>query len=448
MPINGKKVTIMGAGPKTLLPLLEFLRSHDCRILVSEKKNDTGLLEKIKDIAGDIEVEIGGHTDKIFVDKDIIILSPGVPVDLPILLKARGKGVTVWSELELAFRYSAAPFIAVTGTNGKSTVTTLLGQYLQGLPYKTVVAGNIGIPLIGVIGGLTEKDRIVAEVSSFQLEAIESFAPHISCILNITPDHLDRHKTMENYISCKKAIFRNQNAKDTIFLNADDPITARMYSEEILASPKYFSLTKKSADFYRADDYFYQGSDGRRILALQHINVPGGHNRANILAAIAIATFMGVNRDYIENVTANFRGLPHVMEFVGAINGITYINDSKGTNPAATISAITQITGKKVLIAGGQERGSGYKDLASCIAKHVDYLILLGENKQTIRTEVLKTGFRNIFLVDSLKEAVEEANLHAEERTTVILSPASPSWDQFSNYAERGNYFKKLINDL
>ncbi len=448
MPIKGKNVTIMGAGPKTLIPLLKFLLGHDCHILVSEKKNDIQLLDSIKDIDRDIEVEIGGHTDKIFVEKEIIILSPGVPVDLPILSKAREKGVTIWSELELAYRYSPAPFIAITGTNGKSTVTTLLGEYLQVLPHKTVVAGNIGIPLIGVIEGLTEQDRIVAEVSSFQLEAIESFAPYVSCILNITPDHLDRHKTMANYIACKKAIFRNQKTDDYLFLNGDDPITTSFYSEETLASKRLFSLTNKRADYYQDGNYFYRGKDGHQVLAMEHIKVPGRHNRANILAAAAIASFLGVNRDHIENVTADFHGLPHVMELIRIIDGITYINDSKGTNPAATINAITQLRGKRILIAGGQERGSGYGELASCIAKHVDFLILLGENKQAIRAEVLKTGFRNILLVDGLEKAVKEANRLAERQTTVIFSPASPSWDEFSSYVERGEYFKKLVNDL
>ncbi len=445
MELAGRKVSVVGLGERTGPAVIEFLQQRGAKVFVSEASTSSPFQGHLSGV----EIEFGGHSDKVFKGKDLIVVSPGVPADIPVLNEAKKAGVPVWSEVELAFRFSQARFIAITGTNGKSTVARLLGNYLTNLEQRVVVAGNIGVPLISKVTNLGKEDWVVAEVSSFQLELIDQFAPEIAVILNVAPDHLNRHKTMEEYFAIKRKIYQNQCEQDLLVLNYDNKGTRSLENEPVLPQKIWFSLQEQVNGFHLKGEQLFSSLEGKNLLQINDISIPGRHNVSNVLVAAGIAGLLGVKEKDITRETQKFRGLPHTMEMAGEVAGIRFINDSKGTNPEATVSALNGLCGSKVLIAGGQDRGLDLTEMAKTIAgENIRALILTGENSKKIKKAVLGVGFGNIFLVADLEKAVELAFEKAEPGDWVLFSPGAASWDKYRDYSERGDLFRTLISRL
>lgn len=445
MELKGKRVSVLGLGERTGPAVIEFLQQKGAKVFVSEASTSSPFQGHLSGV----EIEFGGHSSRVYKDKDLIVVSPGVPSDIPILREAFQAGVPAWSEVELAYRFSQARFIAVTGTNGKSTVASLLGLFLGNLDQKVVVAGNIGVPLISKVTRLEKNDFVVAEVSSFQLELIEKFKPEIAVILNVAPDHLNRHRDMENYFAIKKKIFHNQKKEDLLVLNYDNTWTKSLEEEITLPQKIWFSLEKKVKGFYLEGKNLIDGLQQKTLLETGDIKIPGRHNLGNVLVAAGIASLLGVSSADIKREASRFKGLPHTMELVGEISGVRFINDSKGTNPEATVSAIKGLPGNKVLIAGGQDRCLDLKGLARAISEEkIGALILTGENKDKIKQAVLLEGYQEVFPVERLKDAVWLAWEKAQKGDWILFSPGAASWDQYQNFAERGSLFKKLVNEI
>ncbi len=445
MELKGKRVSVLGLGERTGPAVIEFLQQKGAKVFVSEASTSSPFQGHLSGV----EIEFGGHSSRVYKDKDLIVVSPGVPSDIPILKEAFQAGVPAWSEVELAYRFSQARFIAVTGTNGKSTVASLLGLFLGNLDQKVVVAGNIGVPLISKVTRLEKNDFVVAEVSSFQLELIEKFKPEIAVILNVAPDHLNRHRDMENYFAIKKKIFHNQKKEDLLVLNYDNTWTKSLEEEITLPQKIWYSLEKKVKGFYLEGKNLIDGLQQKTLLETGDVKIPGGHNLGNVLVAAGIASLLGVSSADIKREASRFKGLPHTMELVGEISGVRFINDSKGTNPEATVSAIKGLPGNKVLIAGGQDRGLDLKGLARAISEEkIRALILTGENKDKIKQAVLLEGYQEVFPVERLKDAVWLAWEKAQKGDWILFSPGAASWDQYQNFAERGSLFKKLVNEI
>ncbi len=445
MELKEKRVSVLGLGERTGPAVIEFLQQKGAKVFVSEASTSSPFQGHLSGV----EIEFGGHSSRVYKDKDLIVVSPGVPSDIPILKEALQAGVPAWSEVELAYRFSQARFIAVTGTNGKSTVASLLGLFLGNLDQKVVVAGNIGVPLISKVTRLEKNDFVVAEVSSFQLELIEKFKPEIAVILNVAPDHLNRHRGMENYFAIKKKIFHNQKKEDLLVLNYDNTWTKSLEEEITLPQKIWYSLEKKVNGFYLEGKNLIDGLQQKTLLETGDVKIPGGHNLGNVLVAAGIASLLGVSSADIKREASRFKGLPHTMELVGEISGVRFINDSKGTNPEATVSAIKGLPGNKVLIAGGQDRGLDLKGLARAISEEkIRALILTGENKDKIKQAVLLEGYQEVFPVERLKDAVWLAWEKAQKGDWILFSPGAASWDQYQNFAERGSLFKKLVNEI
>jgi len=351
--------------------------------------------------------------------------------------------------MELAFCFAKAPIVAITGTNGKTTTTALVGELFQNSGKATLVGGNIGLPLISAVED-SPAEVIVAEVSSFQLETTSSYRPKVSVILNITPDHLDRHGTMEIYTEAKAKIFANQQANDYVVLNFDDPLTAPLANKA--AAEKVFFSRREVLDrgVYIKEGNITVNIDGNEeyILPTKDVFIPGAHNLENALAAVAAASVMGVSKETISSVLREFKGVPHRLEFVAEVSGVKYINDSKGTNSFASIKALEAFSEPVVLIAGGRNKGSDFRDLALMIKDKVCVLVVLGECAEQLTAAVSETGFSNIQAAGDLPQAVRLAAKAARPGDVVLLSPACASWDMFRNFEERGDMFKGLVLEL
>lgn len=382
---------------------------------------------------------------------DCIVISPGVPMDIPIIKNAKEKKIEVLSEIELAYRLSKTPIIAITGTNGKTTTTSLVGEIFRKNKNETYVVGNIGMPMISQIDNSTENGYFIAEISSFQLEGIKYFKPYISAILNITPDHLNRHKTMENYIVEKSKIFSNQNTEDITILNADDPITLSLKSQ-VSNKVVLFSrlLTLEKGVYIENNNILIRDKqeENIKVCSISDIKMLGTHNLENALAAIAISYYAGIPIEVIKSALKNFKGVSHRIEVVDTIEGIEFINDSKGTNPEASIKAIEAMEKSIVLIAGGMDKGSDFTEFINSFNGKVKHLILLGETADIIEHGAIKQGFTNISKVNSIKNAVLHSFKIANSGDVVLLSPACASWDMFNSFEERGNLFKAAVKEL
>ncbi len=445
MDLTGKEVTVLGLGQRTGPAVIDFLQKKEASVFASESSSHSPVLDQFPRLPA----ELGGHTSRVYQDKDLIIVSPGVPADIPIIREAKKRGIPVWSEIELASRFLSSRIIAITGTNGKSTVASLLGKYLQHLDSRVVVAGNIGVPLISRVEEMQKSDLVVVEVSSFQLELIESLQPEIAVILNIAPDHLNRHQDMETYFSLKKKIFSRQKEKDLLILNYDDHRLRSIARDPIIPRTAWFSLAERVEGFFVEGDCLYSSLQEKVLFKTGAVKVPGRHNLANVLVAAGIAGLLGVNPEDLARETASFSGLPHTMEYLGRIDGIRFINDSKGTNPQATASVLQGLPGPKVLMAGGQDRGLDLEDLARAIAREeVRALIITGENKRALIRAVEETGFSNFSSSASLEEAFYRAWDQARPGDCIIFSPGAASWDRFKDYRERGEQFRALFREL
>ncbi|MCG8403236.1 MAG: UDP-N-acetylmuramoyl-L-alanine--D-glutamate ligase, partial [Firmicutes bacterium] len=363
---------------------------------------------------------------------------------------ARRQGIPVTGEVALAFRHARAPFVAITGTNGKTTTTSLTGEIFKAAGYRTLVGGNIGQTLVDEVEDFGPRDMIVAEVSSFQLETVDCFKPRVAVILNIVPDHLDRHGTMENYTAAKARVFTGQGSGDHAVLNYDNPRTralAALAPGKVIFFSRRHNL-KEGVLVRRGRIIVRRGGAETDVLDAGQLAIPGAHNLENALAAVAVAHILGVATAVLADALRSFPGVEHRLETVAEINGVRYVNDSKGTNPEASIKALEAFERPIVLLAGGRNKGGDFSALARLLRRRVRVLVLLGECAGEIEQAARDTGFTNIRRAPGFREAVLEARGAARPGEVVLLSPACASWDMFNNYEERGNLFKHIVREL
>lgn len=382
---------------------------------------------------------------------DVLVLSPGVSPDLEFIAKAREAGAEIIGELEIAYRIGRGNFIAITGTNGKTTTTTLVGEIFKKAREKTYVVGNIGVAVISKALTAEEDSWLITETSSFQLETIRYFKPVVSAILNLTPDHMDRHKTMENYGKAKARIFENQDESQYLVINYDDK-TCFDLAKDCKAKIVPFSR-KESLDFgaFVQDGVLVIKNEKGELIRLcraEELSIPGTHNLENALAGAAIAYFAGIDPQVIAEALVEFQGVEHRIEFCGQVDGVRFVNDSKGTNPDAAIKAVEAIDGGIVLIAGGYDKGSSFEELIRSFDGKVKHMVLLGKTAPKIKETAEKLGFTNAEIMKDMEECVKEGFRLAEPGDTVLLSPACASWDMYTGFEQRGSHFKNCVQRL
>ena len=445
-----KKVLVFGSGISGI-GASRLLESMGKEVILYD--GNTSLdPEKMKQQIGEgtkVEVILGELSDEVINELEMVVMSPGVPTDLPVVNKMRELGIMISGEVELAYTYGKGDVLAITGTNGKTTTTALLGEIMKNYQESVFVVGNIGNPYTTEVLNMNEKSVAVAEVSSFQLETIHEFRPRVSAILNITPDHLNRHHTMEAYIAAKEDIAKNQTAEDTCVLNYEDEVT-RKFGEKVAAKVLYFSSQRKlEKGIYLEDgNIVYNNGEPEVICHVDELKLLGTHNHENVMAASAMAAAYGVPMDVIRKTVKEFAGVAHRIEFVCEKNGVAYYNDSKGTNPDAAIKGIQAMNRPTVLIGGGYDKDSTYEEWIEAFDGKVTYFVLLGQTKEKIAQAARNCGFENIVMTESLEEAVEACARLARPGDAVLLSPACASWGMFKNYEERGDKFKELVKAL
>jgi UDP-N-acetylmuramoylalanine--D-glutamate ligase len=449
MELKGKKVLVVGLGKSGLAAAL-FLRRQGAQVTVSDIRSAESLAKEIPALLDEgILVEAGGHGLLTFRRQDLIVVSPGVLLDTPELVQARNFGRPVIGELELATRFLKGKILAITGSNGKTTTTALAGEILKASGMPTLVAGNIGLPVVELITKSSDETWSVLEVSSFQLESIEQFRPKIAVILNITPDHLDRHGTFENYALTKEKIFTAQDESDFAVLNADNPRTAEAAARS--NAPVFWFSAKRSvargAWVDRGSLVFRAAREAATeiILPLARIPLKGGHNVENVLAAACAARLAGVEVETIARAIENFKAVEHRLEYVDTINGVEYYNDSKATNVDATEKAIAAFSGGIHLILGGKDKGAPYTPLAPLLRERVRAIYTIGAAAAKIESEL--RGVVPIHSCGTLAKAVGAAAGAARPGEVVVLAPACSSYDQFENYEQRGRIFKQLVSE-
>ena len=399
-----------------------------------------------------VRVVLGSINDKILRDIDLMVISPGVPVDSDIANIVRDANIPIMGEIELAYQAGAGHLAAITGTNGKTTTTSLVGEIFAAYTDNHFTVGNIGIPYTEVALDMDEDSYTVAEVSSFQLETIVDFKPHVSAVLNLTPDHLNRHYTMENYASVKLDICKNQTPEDYLVLNYDDEITKNMANDKrVNAKVVYFSRLHNLEEGICLDgDEIVLRENGTEIRVIQKKDLVllGDHNVENYMAGIAVAYYMGIPMEDIVSVLKTFKGVAHRIEFVKEVNGVTYYNDSKGTNPDAAIKGIQAMNRPTILIGGGYDKGSSYDEWLNSFDGKVRYLVLIGQTRDKIKEAAERLGVCPCILCENLEEAVKICAEKANPGDAVLLSPACASWGQFDNYEQRGRMFKEYVYAL
>ncbi|MCL2619690.1 MAG: UDP-N-acetylmuramoyl-L-alanine--D-glutamate ligase, partial [Defluviitaleaceae bacterium] len=396
-----------------------------------------------------VGTHFGKNPDDILSEHQLMVLSPGIPTDLPFVEQARQLGIPVWGEVELASRHCKAPIMAVTGTNGKTTVCSLAGQIMAKAYPGSVMAGNIGVSFCGLVEGVPENAWVVAEISSFQLETIHKFRPKISAVLNMTPDHLNRHKTMEAYVAAKERIYENQTIDDICVLNFDNQHSHDMIAKTP-AKPLIFSSDELDEGVFIKGDCIWirwQGFD-KEVIKLSDIPIPGSHNVENVMAAIAMCVAAGVTLEIISKEIMNFKAVEHRLEFVKEIDGVGYYNDSKATNVDSAIKAITGLSQPIVLIGGGYDKGSDFGDMVKEFAGRVKVFIAIGETAEALINTCKAHNFHDYERSNTLKDAVNLAAARAEAGDAVLLSPACAAFDMFDNYEQRGRVFKQFVREL
>ncbi|MGA3054942.1 MAG: UDP-N-acetylmuramoyl-L-alanine--D-glutamate ligase [Candidatus Korobacteraceae bacterium] len=447
MDVNGKRVLVVGLGKSGVASAL-FLEKRGARVTVSDAKSPDQLRHEIPLLLDHgIAVETGQHGERTFRDQDLIVISPGVPFDVPQLVQARALGIPVIGEVELAARFLKGKIVAITGSNGKTTTTALAGEIIAAGGGKALVGGNIGTPAITFVESSTDDTWVVLEISSFQLETVENFHPRIAVVLNVTPDHLDRHHSFENYAAAKTRIFENQNANDFAVLNADNAPCVQMASAA--KAPVYwFSRLKEVASgaFVRRERIVWRDSHGdREIMPAKDISLKGAHNLENVLAAVCVGMLAGVEPAQIRRAVSEFKAVEHRLEFVAAVRGVEYYNDSKATNVDATIKALESFPGRIHLILGGKDKGSDYSVLNALLKERVKRVYTIGAAAAKIESQVQGT---EIASVGTLEAAVKRASESASAGDVVLLAPACASFDQFDSYEHRGRIFKDLVRQL
>jgi UDP-N-acetylmuramoylalanine--D-glutamate ligase len=452
MELNGKRVLVVGLGKSGVASAL-FLKAHGARVTVSDTKSGDELHNEIPTLLDHgIAVETGGHGERTFRGQDLIVVSPGVPVDAPALVQARNLGEPVIGEIELAARFLPGPIIAITGSNGKTTTTTLVGEIMTAGGFSALVGGNIGTPAISLAERAKPETVIVLEVSSFQLETIQTFRPKVAVVLNVTPDHLDRHRTFEAYVDAKARIFENQGAADYAVLNADDP-TCVALAARTKAQVFWFSRQKEvqRGAWVREGTILFRDASGQReIMLVSEIPLKGAHNLENVLAAVCAGVLMGCGPEKIRLAVREFKAVEHRLEFVATIRGVDYYNDSKATNVDATIKALESFPANLHLILGGKDKGSDYSVLNDLLRQRVKRVYTIGSAAAKIESQIVsaKDGGPEIVPAETLENAVHKAHAVAEPGDVVLLAPACASFDQFKNYEHRGQVFKETVKAL
>ncbi|HVJ48196.1 UDP-N-acetylmuramoyl-L-alanine--D-glutamate ligase [Desulfitobacterium sp.] len=447
MNLKNKKVLVVGAGRSGLAAVKKLLEL-DSNVILTDKQ-DYGKLEGLSELGlVPSQLVLGRIPEWEEVQAELIVLSPGVSPKLPFIQAGIALGVPVWSEVELALRDNPAKKVGITGTNGKTTTTTLIGELAKETGRPAVVAGNIGVALSGHADKLSEKGIIVAELSSFQLELIDELRLNIAILLNITPDHLDRHATIENYLAAKARIFENQTSEDLAILNWDDP-AVRALGPSLKARVLYFSPSTylKEGISLRGEDVVYsENGKVTRVLDRKELQIRGSHNLENVMASIGAARELGLSFSEIAEGLRQFKGVEHRQEIVGTFDGILYINDSKGTNPDAAEKALYAFAEQPiVLIAGGKNKGLDFHDFMKIVKERVKSVVILGMAADEMEQAAKEVGVPRIVRAGSFEEGVKLATAEAVAGDVVLLSPACTSWDMFKSYEERGEFFKELV---
>ena len=451
MEINGKRVLCCGMA-KSGIAAAHLAKQKGALVTLQDyKKKETlhaSLLKQLREEG--IELYLGQNPDEIVAEQDLIIVSPGIPTDLPFFARAKEAGVPIISEVEFAYWYTPCPVVAITGTNGKTTTTALTGELLKAKYPGVAVVGNIGVPYAAEVSRLTKDDYVVAEISSFQMETADTFHPHIAAVLNITPDHLDRHKTLENYIAMKERIFRRQDAQDFLILNASDPVTLAM-AKKSKAKPVFFSSQAPLEEgIFLQQGHIILSKEGSQtdLIDVKECQLLGVHNYENMMAAVAMALCAGVDVEQIRQGLRQFRGVAHRIEYVRTVDGVDYYNDSKGTNVDAAIRGILAMEKPCVLLGGGYDKGAEYDSWLELFDGRVKKLILLGQTAQKIAACCDRHGFTAYEFAQTFDEALQKAKQAAQQGDCVLLSPACASWGMFDNYEQRGDLFKAWVRAL
>ena len=441
---------VAGTG-KSGISATKLLVNHGVKVYLFDENKDRDI-EAIKEKTGDselVQIELGELGEDALSSSQLMVISPGIPVDAPFTDVVRNAGIPIWSEIELAYHYGKGMIAAITGTNGKTTTTALVGEIVKAHNAKTIVVGNIGIPYTELCDTTDDDSDTVAEISSFQLETVIDFHPNVSAILNLTPDHLNRHYTFENYGNVKFSITKNQTMDDVTVLNYDDEHTRAMGEKaKDHCHVVYFSRLEKPAGGVYVEDGDIILEDGDKkinVLAIKDLKLMGAHNVENVLAAVGISYYMGVPVDVIRDVATSFKAVAHRIEYVDTIDGVAYYNDSKGTNPDAAIKGIQAMVAPTFLIGGGYDKGSEYDEWIEAFDGKVKWLVLIGQTAQKIADCAKRHGFNSIIFEENLQDAVAYCHENAVDGDAVLLSPACASWGQFDNYEQRGDMFKEYV---
>ena len=451
MDWKDKKVLVFGSGISGI-GACELLERNGANVILfdgNQNLKEEEVRRKLPE-GSKAQIVLGELSKEVLESISLAVLSPGVPTDLPVVCRMKEAGIRIWGEVELAYENGKGDVLAITGTNGKTTTTSLLGEIMKCWKDSVFVVGNIGNPYTEAVADMTEESVTVAEISSFQLETIDQFRPKVSAILNITPDHLNRHHTMEEYIRVKELITRNQTQSDTCILNYEDPVL-RKFGETLKTRVLFFSSARKlERGLYLEDETIWYADAEQRfpICKVCELNIVGTHNYENVMAAAGMALAYGVPLEKIQEAVKTFQAVEHRIEFVTEKKGVVYYNDSKGTNPDAAIKGIQAMSRPTFLIGGGYDKGSDYTEWIQAFDGKVKALVLLGATKEKIAQTAKKCGFDQIIMTESLEEAVKVCADHAEPGDAVLLSPACASWDMFPSYEVRGRRFKELVNSL
>ncbi|MGA2390673.1 MAG: UDP-N-acetylmuramoyl-L-alanine--D-glutamate ligase [Candidatus Sulfotelmatobacter sp.] len=447
MELKDKRVLVVGLGKSGVASAL-FLKAQGARVTVSDAKSPKDLSDQIPVLLDQgITVETGGHGERTFREQDLIVVSPGVPVDAPLLVQARALGESVIGEIELAAQFLPGTIVAITGSNGKTTTTTLAGEILTASGFSALVGGNIGTPAISFADRATRDTVIVLEVSSFQLETIDKFRPRVAVVLNVTPDHLDRHRTVDAYVDAKARIFENQRGDDFAVLNADDSTCVAM-AARTRAQVFWFSRQKeveRGAWVRDGNILFREKAQQREIMQVSEIPLKGAHNVENVLAAVCAGSLMGCAPEKIRKAVTSFRAVEHRLEYVATIRGVDYYNDSKATNVDATIKAIESFSANVHVILGGKDKGSDYSVLNDLLRQRVKRVYTIGAAAGKIESQIKGV---EVVHAETLENALRKANAAAEAGDVVLLAPACSSFDQFKSYEHRGQVFKEIVRGL
>lgn len=459
MDLNEKNVLVFGAGISGEAAAGLLLRQGARVILYDGNKNldlqsvKSRIADSVRDMTDrpeeNLKIVSGEFPEEVVKELSLAVISPGVPADLPVVEQMRNLDIPVWGEIELAYAFGRGDVLAITGTNGKTTTTALLGEIMANYKESVFVVGNIGNPYTSIVPRTEESSVIVAEISSFQLETIHTFRPKVSAVLNITPDHLNRHHTMEAYVAAKERIAENQTKEDVCVLNYEDKLL-REFGERTKAEVLYFSSKRKlkRGVYLDSGEIIIDLGEKISLCSVDSLHILGTHNYENVMAAAAMAYAFGVPAEVIQKTVCQFRGVEHRIEFVAEKNGVAFYNDSKGTNPDAAIRGIQAMNRPTVLIGGGYDKDSTYEEWINAFDGKVKKLVLLGATRDKIAETARRLGFEDIVMADSFEEAFDKCVEYSRPGDAVLLSPACASWGMFKNYEERGDKFKELVNQL